>query len=236
LKPIIGITVEPQHEPDNPRSHGKLTLNWNYPEVVADAGGVPIMIPPTADMAEIAKLIDGWLIPGGLDIDAKNFGEENHPEVELQDPSRFESEMALYSAIDPQMPVLGICYGCQFLNVARGGALLQHLPDELQHDNHSGGTQESLEVLEESKLSEIFGPVAVGKSYHHQAVGRIGSGLKITAKSPDGLVEGIEAEDRDWMVAVQWHPERCQDDSGNRDLIRRFVSAAAEFAKRKGSR
>ena len=163
MKPIIGITVEPAHDPENARSRGKLTLNWNYPEVVANAGGVPIMIPPTADMAAIAKLIDGWLIPGGLDIDATNFGEENHPEVELQDPSRFASEAALYREIDPAMPVLGICYGCQFLNVVRGGTLIQHIPDQVDHELHTGGTEEVHAVVANTKLGDIFGATANGK-------------------------------------------------------------------------
>ena len=94
-KPVIGITVECKHLPQDERTRGSLTLNWNYAQAIAEAGGVPIVIPPTADPNAIAQMIDGWLIPGGYDIDAANFGEENHPKVELQDPSRFQAEQAL---------------------------------------------------------------------------------------------------------------------------------------------
>lgn len=229
MKPIIGITVEPKADPGDARTRGKLTLNWNYPEVVANAGGVPIMIPPTADMAEIAKIIDGWLIPGGLDLDASNFGEENHPSVELQDPSRYQSEAELYKHVDPALPILGICYGCQFLNVVRGGSLIQHLPDQVGHDAHEGGTLESYALVGDSKLASVAGGPVTGKSFHHQAVGRVGQGLKVTAKAEDGTIEALEATDRPWMVAVQWHPERSPDDAANQGLIKAFVEEAARF-------
>ncbi|POA77941.1 gamma-glutamyl-gamma-aminobutyrate hydrolase, partial [Pseudomonas protegens] len=84
-KPIIGITVDCTHDPEDVRTRGKLELNWNYAQAVVDAGGVPIMIPPIADMDVIAAMIDGWLIPGGDDIDASRFGQENHPKASLQD-------------------------------------------------------------------------------------------------------------------------------------------------------
>src|SRR6185312_7740915 len=117
MKPIIGITVDCEHDADDARTRGKLQLNWNYAQSVVDAGGVPIMIPPQADMGVVSKLIHGWLIPGGDDIDAAHFGEENHPKASLQDPARFEGESRLLAQVDKEMPILGICYGCQFLNV-----------------------------------------------------------------------------------------------------------------------
>ncbi len=236
MKPIIGITVEPNHDPGNARTHGTLTLNWNYPEAVSNAGGVPVMIPPTADMAEIARMIDGWLIPGGLDIDASQFGEKNHPEVNLQDPSRYRSEADLYGHIDPEMPVLGICYGCQFLNVVRGGSLIQHLPEVVGHELHEGGTLEDYQVLADSKLSEVASGPVQGKSYHHQSVGRLGRGLKVVAETKDGTVEAVEATDRPWLVAVQWHPERSPEDPANVTLLRTFVEAAAKYSEARGKR
>lgn len=231
MKPIIGITVEPNRDPENDRSGGKLVLNWNYTQIIADAGGVPILIPPTADPKEIAKLIDGWLIPGGLDIDASHFGEENHPEVELQDPSRFAIEKALYRELSPEIPVLGICYGCQFLNIARGGSLFQHVPDVVGNDLHGGGNWEEISIEPSSRLAEIAGNRVRGRSFHHQALDRIGSGLKVIGKTPDGIVEAIEATDRPWMVAVQWHPERSYADEGNRRLVESFIAQARKFAE-----
>lgn len=233
MAPIIGITVEATHDPADPRTRGRMTLNWNYGQAIADAGGVPILIPPMADMEAVAKIIDGWLIPGGYDIDARRFGEVNHPKVELQDPARYDSEADLYSRLDPEMPILGICYGCQFLNVARGGSLIQHIPDVVGHDNHTGGYVEK-HRLEHSLLAEITGVDQIeGKSYHHQAVGNLGVGLRITSRSTDGTVEALEATDRPWVIGVQWHPERTPDDAATKRLFQGFVDAARKFAERK---
>ncbi|MBI1757129.1 MAG: gamma-glutamyl-gamma-aminobutyrate hydrolase family protein [Fimbriimonas ginsengisoli] len=232
MKPLIGITIDSQGQPDNERTLGKLSLNWNYAEVIAQAGGLPMLIPPSADMEEVARRIDGWLIPGGADIDAARFGEPNHPKADLQDPSRFEAEERLYRSLDPDTPVLGICYGCQFLNIVRGGSLIQHLPDEVGHERHTGGTVEEL-ALTGGKLAAIA-PKATGRSYHHQAVGRVGAGLEVTAKAEDGTVEALEASDRPWMLAVQWHPERSLDDPLNKRLFEEFVAAARRYREAKG--
>ena len=229
-KPVIGITVECKHLPQDERTRGSLNLNWNYSQAIAEAGGVPIVIPPTADPQAVAQMIDGWLIPGGYDIDAANFGEANHPKVELQDPSRFEAEQALMREIDPAMPILGICYGCQFLNVARGGTLEQHIPDRVGADRHTGGTLETLKIEEMSRLSQAADSSEMkGKSYHHQAVGKVGAGLRVVARHDDGTFEAIEATDRPWLIGVQWHPERTLDDPATRRLFKSFVQAASEF-------
>src|ERR1700748_1764665 len=95
MKPIIGISVDILIDPNNPKAVRKLALNWDYAQAITDAGGIPMLIPPMADMKRMATMIDGWLIPGGDDIDALRFGEENHPAVKLQDPARFEGEQAL---------------------------------------------------------------------------------------------------------------------------------------------
>ena len=86
MKPLIGITVDVQSDTENPRTKGLLKLNINYADMVTQAGGNPILITPFTDMKEMAHLVDGWLIPGGDDMDASHFGEENHPKVGLQDP------------------------------------------------------------------------------------------------------------------------------------------------------
>jgi putative glutamine amidotransferase len=227
--PIIGITVEGRRS-DDPRTGGKLELNWNYPQAVAEAGGVPILLPPTTDPAAVASILDGLLVPGGLDIDASEFGEENHPEAELQDPTRFAFEKALYRAMSPEAPVLGICYGCQFLNVVEGGTLQQHLPDELGHNEHSGGRLERLELEPGSKVALATGASRVeGKSYHHQAIARAGGDVRVVGRGEDGVIEAIEVASREWAVGVQWHPERTQGDPAMRQLFRAFVERAAAF-------
>lgn len=230
MKPIIGISVDCHQDVADARTGGKLELNWNYTQAIADAGGVPLLVPPTADMSVVAELIDGWLIPGGLDIDAKHFGEENHPSVGLQDPARFEAEGRLYRAAHPEMPVLGICYGCQFLNVMRGGNLHQHLPDVPGSDVHTGGVLQAYDVVPDSSLGHIIGDAAIsGKSYHHQAVNQPGDRLSIVARSGDGTIEALEDPDHPWFVGLQWHPERTALDSKTQRVFQSFVQAAGAF-------
>lgn len=234
MKPIIGISVDCKQEPDDARTGGKLTLNWNYAQAVAEAGGVPILIPPTADMVAVAEIIDGWLIPGGDDIDAKHFGEENHPKVELQDPARFDGEARLYKAAPKDLPIFGICYGCQFVNVMRGGSLVQHLPDVVGHEEHTGGTVQGYQLESNSRVANIIGDTAIeGKSYHHQAVGRVGSGLEVVAKNEDGTVEAVEAQDHPWLIGLQWHPERTLSDPKTRKIFTDFVDAANRYKQAK---
>lgn len=233
MKPLIGITVNAKEEPGD-KTGGKLWLNWNYAQVIADAGGVPILIPPQADMALLAETLHGWLIPGGEDIDAKHFGEENHPSVTPIESERFDAESALYRQVNPDMPILGICYGCQFMNVQRGGSLIQHLPDAIGNELHAGGTLQSYRLKDGSKLKGILGSEgAEGKSYHHQAVGRVGQNLKVVAEHEDGMVEALEATDKPWMIGVQWHPERTFEDPASRRLFDAFIAAAREYAQKK---
>ena len=234
MKPLIGITVECGFDESNDRSNGKLNLNWNYASSVAKAGGNPILITPLTDLADIANCIDGWLIPGGADMDSQHFGESNHPEVELMNPMRWEMEDELYKLVDPAMPIFGICYGCQFLNVKRGGSLIQHLPDKVEHNDHIGGTLENIELVGASKLSTIVhGSKIAGKSYHHQAVNRVGEGFHVVARHNDGTVEAIEDPTKLFLVGVQWHPERLPNDEANQALFREFIGAAKAYSERK---
>lgn len=232
MKPLIGITVDVKREPANVRTGGRLTLNWNYAEAVAKAGGVPLLIPPQADAEALAKVLHGWLIPGGLDIDAAEFGEQNHPTVEPIARDRYDGERRILSILTPETPIFGICYGCQFLNVARGGSLIQHLPDVVGHEEDRTGTLQSYEVEPDSLLAAALGTAkAEGKSYHHQAVGRLGTALRVTARNADGTVEALEAEDRPWVVGVQWHPERSPDDAPTQRLFETFIARARAYAE-----
>ncbi len=229
MKPIIGITLDCKHDPEDDRSHGTMSLNWNYAQAISEAGGVPIIIPPTADLEEISRLLDGWLIPGGRDIDPEHWNEPTHPRTRLQDPRRYEVEAELHGAADPDMPILGICYGCQFVNVVRGGSLIQDLGDVVSTD-HTGGAAAEYAIAPGSKLAEVVGASRMeGKSYHHQAIGKVGEGLRTVARHADGTIEAIEATDRPWVIGVQWHPERTLGDTASRRLFEGFVRAAAAF-------
>lgn len=231
MKPIIGITGHVEREPENSRTGGRVQLNWNYCQAIEDAGGSPVIIPPQADASALSQILDGLLIPGGPDIDAGEFDEVNHPSVVTVDPARFGLEKRLFQAINPAMPVLGICYGCQFINVLHGGSLIQHLPDVVGHDLDIPGTLQSYEIEPETFLGELIGSRAQGQSWHHQAVGRLGSDLRIAAKNTDGIVEGLESTTFPWMIGVQWHPERSLDKSDSQALFSAFIKAASEYAR-----
>lgn len=230
VKPVIAISTDVLSEPENARTRGRIFLNLNYAQAIADAGGTPLLVPPAGDPTGLAPLVDGWLIPGGADMDAARFGQKNHPACELQDPLRFEAEAALYAALDERVPILGICYGMQFLNVMRGGTLIQHLPDVVGHGDHSVGTAQTVRVSGGTLLAERTEVATLeGASYHHQAVGDLGEGLLISAYSEDGTVEAIEDPSRPFLVGVQWHPERTPNDPATVRLFAAFIEAARSF-------
>lgn len=230
MKPLIAITTECDFDDSNPRSKGKISLNYNYAEQVALAGGNPVLVTPLTDLDAMASLIDGWLIPGGADMDASHFGEANHPEVELMNPKRWEMEYAFYKKVDPNLPILGICFGCQFINVMRGGSLIQHLPDVVSHGEHSGGTMQSYSLTEGSHLGSHTGVKEIeGASYHHQAINRVGDGLSVVASHEDGTIEAVEDPQHPYFVGVQWHPERTPEDLATKNLFRSFIEAARQY-------
>ena len=122
-------------------------------------------------------------------------------------------------------PALAICCGCQQLNVALGGSLHQHVPDLPGVKSHSGGVRHVVAMEGPSRTRDIVGkPRPVVNSWHHQACNRRGAGLQVTARSPDGLIEGLESTRHRFVVAVQWHPERMQDDDRQRSLFRALVA------------
>ena len=238
IKPIIGITAECFYEPNNSKTHGHIEIPWNYAETVHQAGGAPLIIPPTTDLHIVAKLIDGWLIPGGKDILPSEYGESKvHPKSDSQDAHRFQAESHLLSLIDPLMPVFGICYGCQFLNVVQGGTLIQHLPDIINSEEHELSNVQEFMLDGSSKLASILGTDAPhGRCYHHQAIKSLGNDLKITAHHTDGTVEAVEVTGDRWLLGVQWHPERSLEFEENQKLFKEFIKQATEFKLSKSDR
>lgn len=237
MKPIVGVTGPCKFDPLDTATQGKIELNWNYAQVIADGGGVPILIPPTADPAAVAPLLDGWMITGGADLDPALYGAEPHAQTELCQPERSDFEFALLSRLPEHVPILGICYGCQFLNVARGGSLYQHLPDLGSKAQHTGNVLQEYRVEPGSHLARILGdgPV-IGVSSHHQAIERLGGGLKAVAWHGDGTIEAIEDPEHVWFIGVQWHPERSPIALASKRLFRSFVETATRIAQARGAR
>jgi putative glutamine amidotransferase len=231
-RPLIGITATcTAIGGEQPRHH----LRWEYVTCVERAGGTAIIIPIQDDPTAALEACDGLLVPGGDDFDPGIWGEPVHPMARLENPARYLTERKLWDAMPEGMPFLGICYGCQMLNVSRGGTLIQHLPDVVGHEEHTGGTMQNYQLEAGSLAGRLMGTAPRGKSYHHQAVDRLGSGLRVVGRNEDGTVEAIEDTDGRWIVGVQWHPERTMESEESQALFRAFVAKATEYKEKRTS-
>ncbi len=213
-KPLIGINCK--LIPENGDVYYK--LDRLYVEAIEKAGGVPALLPLFPARGFLRRL-DGVLFTGGGDIHPARWGEKKHPKAVLLHPEKEESDVrTAHAALGADLPVLGICLGMQLLNVACGGSLHQHI------EGHSDGARHEV-GMEISRTREAVGRRPRVNSYHHQAVNRLGAGLRAVATSPDGIVEGIESSRHRWVVGVQWHPERIVDQREQMRLFRAFVAA-----------
>jgi putative glutamine amidotransferase len=236
-RPVIGITLDSE-EPGGYSNLPWYALRQNYAGAVIRAGGLPIALPHEPDEAEeyLARLA-GLIVTGGaFDVDPALFGAgERHPTVVTKD-RRTAFELALTKgAIGRDMPVLGICGGQQLLHVVLGGALIQHIPDEvpgaLAHEQPNPRTEpgHSVAVTRGTLLHRIVGLDELQvNSAHHQAARDAPAGLIVNATAPDGVIEGIEAADRTFCLGVQWHPEYGVS-AGDRPIFDAFVAAAANY-------
>ncbi len=240
ISPLIGISTS---ELRNPREHvnkpqseppmRELALGLTYPQAISRAGGIPVVIPPFRSDHEIAGLlerVDGICLSGGPDLHPSAYGAEPDPALGPTEPEVDEFEVALVrAALQRHMPLLCICRGAQLLNVVRGGTLVQHLPDHRQTEPGRLPTHR-VRVDPASKLAQALGATEVEvNSFHHQAVERLGGNLRPVAWSEDGIVEGIEATDRPFVLGVQWHAEGLVDADEQRALFAAFLGAAGRF-------
>jgi putative glutamine amidotransferase len=219
-------------------------LAFSYIEAIQRAGGIALMIPPDgrfeADADEILDLLDGLILAGGNDIDPACYGADPHPETHHLVPERDSSEIALATrAVERDMPVLGICRGMQLINVAFGGTLTQHLPDELGHEEHRrtpgsfDGADHNVQLTVGSLAARAAGEELHGtKSHHHQGVAAVGDGLVVTGRSTiDDLPEAIEAPGRRFVLGVQWHPEADEQSR----VVDAIVEQARGYRRARGS-
>lgn len=200
-----------------------------YTEAVRKAGGIPIMLPLFANREECWEMLDrldGLVFTGGPDINPARWGEKKHPKTELLHKDKEKSDFILTeNALKRDMPILGICGGHQLINVALGGSLHQHIPDLVGKDNHSKGKMHKVvDVKADSQLKEIIrlNETAV-KSFHHQAINKVGSGLETTSFAEDGIIESIESKNHRFIIGIQWHPERMQDSKPQIALFNEIV-------------
>jgi putative glutamine amidotransferase len=219
MRPLIGITTyaEPQVSWGS-WSVPSAVVPLSYVHVVERAGGRPLLVPPVEDgVEETLDALDGIIFSGGNDLDPEAYGAEPHPETRGTVPDRDRAELALLTAaLQRDMPVLAVCRGSQVLNVARGGDIVQHLPEVVGTEAHRETpgvfSDHGVRLAPESRLAQLLGgDRAAVKSHHHQGYGRVGDGLREAAWADDGTVEALEDPSKRFAVGVLWHPEEGED-------------------------
>jgi len=219
-RPVIGICTAIEQARWSVWDQRAVLLPLSYVEAVQRAGGLVTMLPPdpvlTEDPDQALALLDGMILAGGADIDPTSYGREAHPETVGTVPARDAFEIALTrAAIERDLPLLGICRGMQLINVARGGTLLQHLPERFGHHEHRrvpgsfDGAEHDVTLTEGSLAASAAGELLhTTRSHHHQGVEQLGEGLIVSGVSTlDELPEAIELPHARFVLGVQWHPE-----------------------------
>lgn len=208
-----------------------------YAEAIRRGGNIPVVICRTAETGHIARVVaklDLLLLPGGVDIEPRRYGEDSSPALGKTIPERDEFDFAvLEAALARKVPVMGICRGMQLINIRFGGSLWQDLPSEfpvkdIRHrGDHVGTRCHSIAIEPGSRLAAAIGATnAVVNSMHHQAVKHLAPGFRITARAPDGVVEAIEHESLP-VAGVQFHPEGLVKYADDEACIRFFRNLPA---------
>jgi putative glutamine amidotransferase len=237
-RPLIGLTTT-LHLPPG-ASNPMVGIRRTYIQAILDAGGLPVLVPPAPEdvLRAIFARLDGLLLPGGGDVAPTYYGEEPHSKLGSVEPERDDLELSMCRwALDEEKPVLAICRGIQVMNVAAGGSLYQDIPaqyaTEITHASDPalprGYLAHTVALEPGSRLALLAGSAALSvNSWHHQALKRLGRGLAVSARAPDGIVEGVERPGHRFAVGVQFHPEDlyAADERVHR-LFAGFVTACA---------
>ena len=254
-RPVVGVVTQSLEA-----IPGKLPPCWvmgqRYVRVLAANGAVPWLIPLLPDdeatLRSTYEYLDALFLTGGVDVDPACYGEPRHERCDRADPARDWTEITLVRwALADRKPVLGVCRGIQVINVACGGSLYQHVPEEfdsaVKHDCFSSSAGSAscaapassgpytrdylahpVRIAVGSRLGSLFGEAEVAvNSMHHQGIKRLATGLRASAHAPDGLIEGVEDASGRYLVGVQWHPEELAEaHPSQRRLFADFIQAA----------
>jgi putative glutamine amidotransferase len=194
-------------------AHAEFDLHFaDYPRAIAACGGLPVELAREADVDGVVGRLDGLVLTGGADVDPAVYGETPDPDLGAVEAARDRWELSLLAAAEATgLPVLCVCRGAQLLNVAHGGTLRQHVEVD-EGDGHPRFAEDgrrpahAVDLVDGSLAASLLGAHADVNSLHHQVIDRVGEGLAVSGRSPDGTVEAIELTGRD-VLGVQWHPE-----------------------------
>lgn len=241
-KPVIGIILDLT---ENSERYQYSSCSWyalrqHYASSVTRAGGVPILLPyqPTV-LEETLDLIDGLVIPGSdKDINPKFYHQSinsKHIRVNYDDEKTNFEFAILEKALARNIPFLGICHGIQLLNIFSGGDIIQHIPDfistAINHKQIGANKQLShnVDIVSTTLLSTLTNKQnIIVNSSHHQAVGKLGTGLVISAIAPDGVIEAIESTHHKFVLGIQWHPEYLNDNGLDLAIFEGLIKAAKD--------
>jgi putative glutamine amidotransferase len=233
VRPLIGISTYARAG-----ERPCFSVPCTYVDAVASAGGIPVLLPPVTCAATVLEGLGGLLLPGGGDVTPDHYGGAPHATNYDVCSERDSFELALVRAALARdgFPILGICRGMQILNVALGGDLVSHLPERYGEDvahrtPDVKPVQHEVRIEPCSLLGDVHGATSlVVHSIHHQAVGRLGTGLRAVAWSPDGVVEAIESPAH-VVMAVQWHPELDTPEHPARRVFAALIERARDYGR-----
>ena len=232
-KPLIGITTYVVPAKWSYWDLEAALVPAAYVQAIQRAGGRAFLVPPDDDaVEETLDRLDGLVFSGGSDLDPELYGQEAHEETFGIVRQRDDAELSLLEgALERDMPVLAICRGSQVLNVARGGDLVQHLPEVVGDEKHKHTpgvfADHDVDLVAGTRVQSLLGERAPVKSHHHQGFGRLGEGLQESARADDGTVEAVEDPALRFAVGVLWHPEAGEDFA----LFQGLVDEARRFAE-----
>ncbi len=234
--PRIGLNCDVFHRTSGDEA---LRLNWDYPDAVQQAGGLPVPLVPVDDTTLLERQldgVDGILLTGGDDYDPAIYEQATHASTKPVLPRRGRYDLAVARRVVARgLPVLGVCGGAQLLNIALGGTLVQDIPSQrARADEHrrqgDSDSVHTVQVEQGSRLAAIVGAGALeANSSHHQAIDVVARGLRVVARAPDGIIEAVERSKGPLLLGVQWHPERLADRPSHLALFQALVQAATSL-------
>lgn len=235
-KPLIGLNAD--FRPAKKDTPAFSYLYAGYYDCIIQAGGIPVVLPPTEcfeDVQQLLDVIDGMVLIGGADLDPSNDGFMTHPSIRTLHPRRERFDRYLMEQVaEHKTPVLGIGAGMQLLNVSQGGNLFFHLPEDMpkalpHKDLLDPNHRHALDVVPGTLMEVVYGEGEIRvNSNHHMAVDEVAPGFQATARCPDGVIEAIESTRDDWFaVGVQFHPESSSASALDQRIFEELVIAAA---------